>query len=52
MSAVEKEFYLNAITGKIDIDKEWAGYVSQMEKIGVQKRMEEANKIYNEKIKK
>jgi hypothetical protein len=42
MTALEDEFYFNAITGKIDIDSEWDGYVKKWMDLGGSLKISEA----------
>jgi len=44
MDKVVKEFYFNAITGKVDIDSEWDGYVKTWMDLGGKVLTEEAQK--------
>lgn len=43
---IEQEFYINAVTGTWDVDKEWDKYIKRWNEAGGQKITAEANEIY------
>ena len=45
MDKLAKEFYFNAIAGKVDVDAEWANYVKQYNALGNTVKTEEARKL-------
>jgi len=49
LTKIENEFYLNAITGKIDIDAEWENYKKEWLDIGGAKVIEEYEQILSGK---
>ena len=40
------EFYINAVTGKVDIDAEWDSYLEQLNAVGLQEILDEYNAMF------
>jgi len=51
LTTLMTQFYYNAITGKIDVDAEWNGYVEKWMKQGGKELLEEATKQYLKTLK-
>ena len=46
IAKVRDEFFIKALSGTIGIDTEWNAYVDRMKRAGLDKVMDEWNKIY------
>ncbi|MBE5782493.1 MAG: hypothetical protein E7329_04155 [Clostridiales bacterium] len=46
VNTIYKEFYINAITGKVDIDAEWDNYLAQLNQVGLQDILDEYNAMF------
>jgi len=46
IAKISDEFAANAVTGKIDIDAEWDGYVKKLMDAGLKQQLDEINKYY------